>query len=72
MLQHYAIAREQRGNQRVDRREVGIVPRRENEHYPEGLTRDVAGEALLGVGNHRSEGLGGKRHHMARAIGKAS
>ena len=68
VLEDHGIAGHQRGHHRIDRRQIGIIPRRDGEHDADRLARDVAPEALLRLRHDRRQRALGQRDHGARAF----
>ena len=60
------------GHHRVHRGEVGIVPRRQHQHYAERLAPDEAAEALLRPGIEVGQRLRRDRDHVARTLLEAA
>src|SRR5947207_7250424 len=50
MLEDDSISRHQRRDNRIDRGEIGIVPRRDGENDAQRLTLDITQETFLGFG----------------------
>ena len=70
-LQDHAVAGEDRRDDRVDRGEPGVVPRREHEHDAERLAPDEALEILLWLDRDVGErALGDRRSCSATRSGK--
>ena len=68
MLQDHAVARHQCRNDGVDRREIGIVPRRDDHDDAERHVFDVAAEARPVVFDDWSQRRFGNLDHVARAF----
>ena len=72
MFQHNGIARHQGGNDRVHRREIGIVPRRNGEHHAPWFTGDKAREAFLCGRRVRRQRAFRNGDHVPRPLFKAT
>ncbi len=64
MLHDDRVAGEDRGDDAVDRREEGIVPRRQVEHDAEGLAHDAPFEARRGRQDHVGQRALRDGHHV--------
>ncbi len=65
VLQHHGVAGHDRRNDGVDRRQVGVVPRRHDENQAQGLAAHETGEALLDFGLDVAQCLGRDFDHVA-------
>ncbi|MNQ81273.1 hypothetical protein D3C85_962860 [compost metagenome] len=72
VLENHAVARHQRRDDRVHRREVRIVPRRDHQHRAHRLALDQAAETCDGFRLHRRQCLRGDGDHVARALFKTA
>ena len=71
LLRHFqddAVARHDCGNDRVHRRQVWIVPRRQHQHDAERLAADEAPEPFLGLDHDVGQRRLGDVDHVARAF----
>ena len=69
VLQHHGIARDQRRHDRIDGRQVGIVPGSDDKHDTQRRALDHAPEARLWIRRqHRLQRILGNRHHVAHAF----
>jgi hypothetical protein len=65
VLQYHGVAGHDRRDDRVDRRQVRVIPGGDDEDQPQRFAAHEAGEAFLGLGLHVAEGLGRDLDHMA-------
>ncbi len=73
MLEDDGRTRDQCRHDRVDRRQIGIVPRRDHHHHAERIPLHIAAEAILRVRCHdRLERLFGDLDHVLRALPDAA
>ena len=72
VLEDDAVACHQRRNDRVDGGQVGIVPRRDDQHGAERLALDQAPETSLRARIDRLQRFGSDGDHVARALLEAA
>ena len=72
VLQEHRVARHQRRHDGVDRRQVGIVPRRDDEHDADRIAANEAREPGLGADVDIGERLRCQRDHPARTLLEAA
>jgi hypothetical protein len=68
VLQHHGIPGDQRRDDGVDRGEVGVIPRRDDEDEAVGFALDAAVEAVRAFGDHGGEGVLGDPRHVGGAL----
>ena len=68
MLQDHRVAGHDRGHDRIDRRQIGVVPRRDRQYHAERNALDVAQEAFLLADLDVGQRLLGDGDHVARAL----
>jgi hypothetical protein len=68
MLEQHRVAGDQRRRDRVDRRHVGIVPRRHDQHDADGQPADVAGEGGVLADMNVGQRLFSDRRHVGGAF----
>ncbi|MNP20670.1 hypothetical protein D3C76_1132520 [compost metagenome] len=68
MLEDDAVARHQRRNDGIHRRQVGIVPGRDHQHRAHRLALDQAAKACDRLRRKRRQGLGGDGDHVAGTL----
>ena len=67
-FQDDGVAGNQRGHDRVDGRQVRIIPGRNDEHQPERIALDIALETGFRLGNDRGQRLLGDVGHVRHAF----
>jgi hypothetical protein len=68
VLQHHRVPGDQRRHDGVDRGEVGVVPRCDDEDEAVGLALDPPVEAVRRFSDHGGEGLCGDPGHVGGAL----
>ena len=71
-FQDHGIAGHQRGHHGIDRCEIGIIPRRHDEHHAYGRLLNIAGKARFQRWYDGGQGFRRDADHMAGALFKPS